>query len=205
MKSDITICTGIKDRYGSLFLNVISSMNRMKNNGRVALSVFDCGSENIEEHKEQLITFFNGDHVFSMENAPFARAHAFNRAVKQAQTEKVFLCDADMILPVDFVMLFDVFVGPNQVWFPTCFSLYKDRPPELHPENGYWRYPGHGMVGVYKSVYEKLGGLDEERYKTYGKEDDNFFQRVVNAGHRVDHSACPGLFHVWHENPHGHH
>lgn len=202
--TDITICTGIKDRTDYFFKCVIASLNECKQVNRIGLSMFDAGSKDYGRLVAILKERWHGELIINREDVPFARAYTFNKAVKQAKTDKVFLCDADMILPRNFVELYDAYVDTRSVWFPICFSLKKGRPAIIAEENGYWRKPGHGMVGIHKDVYLKLGGLDE-KFKTYGEEDGNFFSRVVKAGYNIHRTNCRGLFHEWHESDSGHH
>lgn len=182
---------------------LIRSLTSCRNQDKIKLSVFDCGSTDMtpDEFRKEVGRRWNGELILNVEKTPFTRSYSFNMAVKHASTEKVFLCDTDMLLPRDFVELFNANVGPKEVWFPICFSLNKDSEPVVGDENGYWRKSGHGMVGILKQVFNDIGRLDE-RYIHYGKEDDQFYQRTSNKGYRIIRFNTEGLFHIWHPSRH---
>ncbi|WP_422115740.1 glycosyltransferase family 2 protein [Brachybacterium sp. UNK5269] len=56
-----------------------------------------------------------------------------------------------------------------------------------------------GLVGLRRSVWERLRGWDE-RMHTYGGEDTDFAKRVRRAGARIDWLDEPGvaMYHMWH-------
>lgn len=195
-KDMITICVGIYNRSFSLINFLIPSMNKCEDSSRLALSVYDCGSTDIEDLRSKIEKLWKGTLIFRCEKRRFSRSYAFNQAIYQAPSNKVFRCDADMSLPHNFVKLFDRYVTEYSVWFPICFSLYKNKPLEIKEGNGWWRGEGHGMVGIWKENFELLGGFNE-KFKQWGQEDDDLFVRA-HLHFKVFRDKCYGLFHHWH-------
>ena len=65
-------------------------------------------------------------------------------------------------------------------------------------ELGYWRIYSFGQVSVYKSDFTLVGGFDTG-IKGWGKEDVNFFERVLNSTLSVFRAPDPGLIHLYHD------
>jgi hypothetical protein len=191
----IGICIGIKNRTEMLRKWVLPSLDKMAKKDQILLSFYDCGSE--DGLKEAIEDSWKGPLIFTSHQERFTRSHSLNNAVIQCACEKVFLCDADMVLPVNFVDQFELNVGPGKVWFPICFTLRKVKPPEIDPTFGWWRESGLGMVGIRRDDFMALGGLSLS-FTDWGGEDGDLFNRCKTAGYQVTRENCHGLFHVWH-------
>jgi len=194
----ITICTGIfnrSDNYLNLFLPSVASCS---NKDLISLSVFDCGSNDVENLEQQIKNIWAGDLDYNLKHMPFTRAKSFNRAVKYAKTKYVFLCDADMTIPKDIVLLVNRYVAYKRVWFPKCFFLYKNMNSKQLYKNGEWlNYDATGMVACLKSDFLAIGGLDET-YLTWGGEDTDLWKRFHEAQFIVIRNKQRGLLHHWH-------
>lgn len=193
----ISICVGIKDRTSSLVRNLISSLNNCIGKENLELSIFDCGSSDVPSLLETIREYWKGKLVYRREERNFERSYSFNRAVEQSSYYYIFLCDADMSLPEDFIFQYDKNVNSFTCWFPICFSLAKGKKREVNEDNGWWRESGFGMVGISKEQFLRLGGLNEN-FKTWGGEDNDFYNRIDIIKIR---KRCYGLFHNWHPSP----
>jgi hypothetical protein len=162
----------------------------------LALSVFDCKSTDVGDLKSDIEQVWKNKLIFKSEDRDFSRAYTFNQAVHRSESNKVFICDADMSLPVDFVEQYNKYVGKTTVWFPICYSLFKDKKSEIVKGNGWWRGEGHGMVGILKENFELLKGYSLN-FKKWGGEDDDLFVRT-HFYFRIIRKKCKGLFHNWH-------
>lgn len=194
---NITICVGIKNRSRTLFNNLIPSMNAMKKNNYIELSIVDCNSDDVSNLEEEIRQHWKGFLTFSVLDEDFSRTRTLNAAVAQAKTHKIFICDADMTLPVDFYDQFIVNVDNVTVWFPICYSLYQDKPAIISKGNGWWRREGWGMMGINKCNFDFVGGYDSTNI-TWGGEDNDFYRRIRKVDANIIRSKCYGLYHVWH-------
>lgn len=152
-----------------------------------------------------------GKHTTNINRAQ-ARNEAFSLVPSPQSDDLVFFVDCDMVLPSGFSSLVRSHVGPGRVFFPICYSLYKDSPavvngdgPPFHKNgstaNGWWRDSGRGNCGFTVADFQTLGGWDGERFGTrYGREDDDVFWRAV-AQYAVHRERVPGFFHQWHDRP----
>lgn len=194
----ITICTGIYNRSDNYLTIFLPSVATCSNKDLITLSVFDCGSNDVEHLEQKIRNIWDGDLHYNMEHMPFTRAKSFNKAVKYAKTNYVFLCDADMTIPKDIVLLVNRYVASKRVWFPKCFFLFKNMHSKQLYKNGEWKnHDATGMLGCLKFEFLAIGGLDET-YVTWGGEDTDLWRRFHKAQFVVIRNNQKGLLHHWH-------
>lgn len=196
----VTICTGLYNRSDMYLNKLLERVNQTTNKHLITLSVFDCGSTDLKSLEESIRKKWAGKLVFCQEKAPFSRAFAFNKAVNNAPDEIIFICDADMWIPENIVELCNNFVGHKRAWYPIVFTLYRDKPPVIHKENGFWMiYSGKGMLACLKNDYQELGGLNE-KFTEWGAEDDDLWERMVRNRFTIIRNKQQGLIHHWHQS-----
>lgn len=195
---ELSICVGIYNRSDIFLKHFVSSLSQCEHLDLIELSVFDCGSNDIENLEREIKKIFSGKLIFRSEPIPFARSKAFNEAVKQSSHELVFLCDADFSLPKNLVQKCSNYVGKNRFWFPIVFYLYKNRPEVFGLDNGEWMlWGGKGLVACNKKEYFKIGGLSET-FVSWGGEDEEFYLRCYANKMMVIRSRESELLHHWH-------
>lgn len=193
----IAVCVPIRNRTHNLINHIIGSLNKCVFKDRIILSVYDCGSDDIDNLEDEIRKRWKGELVFTTEQVPFSKTYALNKAIKQSPTDRIFCCDADMTLPKMLVLMYDACVGPGVTWFPIYFSLYKDKPRRISPTNGWWRNEGFGLMGVLRPDMEIIGGFDES-FTKWGDEDTEIAERTLSNGLKMFRYNCWGLYHNWH-------
>ncbi|MCG9881497.1 MAG: galactosyltransferase-related protein [Bacteroidia bacterium] len=195
---NLSVCVGIYNRSEIFLKHFVPSLAACNHATLIELSVFDCGSNDIQNLEQEIKKIFPGKLLFRSEPIPFARSKAFNEAVKQSSHELIFLCDADFSLPQELVQLCSNFVAPKRFWFPIVFYLYKNMPEVYGKTHGEWMlWGGKGLVACMKQDFWNIGGLDEA-YKTWGGEDEEFYLRCYANGLSVIRSRESQLLHHWH-------
>lgn len=123
-------------------------------------------------------------------NMPFSRSVYLNAGLSSInENSYVFISDADIILPNQFISLFLRKVNAKKAWFPICNLLGKDGSVlEKYPE-------GTGLVGF---KYDKELKYNES-YKSWGNEDWDFLFKIVKTGKHVARSQNDGFLHLYHE------
>ncbi len=197
MRKNISICISIKNRSHQLINYLLPSLQKTSNKELIDLSIYDCGSEDVADIEKEIKNLWGGSLVYKGDNIAFYKTLSVNRAVKQSLSDFIFLCDADMTLPPDFTDQYWANVDTEACWFPICYSLHKDKPQVISNENGWWRATGTGMVGMSKHNFLTVGGLDE-KFKTWGGEDDDLLNRCKLKNFKINRANCIGLFHNWH-------
>lgn len=194
----VTICTGIKNRTQAYLSQVVESCKRTHHPHLIELSVVDCSSDDIDNLEQAIKKNWNGPLHFSVLNIPFMRSHSFNKAVEQSITDIVFLCDADMTVPPDIVKLCNNYTGKKISWFPIVYNLFKNKPPVIAEGNGEWLvFRGKGMMACEKKDFIEAGKLSEA-FTTWGGEDDEFWERLLQKHFIIIRNKQPGLLHHWH-------
>lgn len=194
----ISICVGLKNR-SPLFLDkFVDSLAKCKNQKLIELSVFDCGSDDIEDLEAKIRERFSGKLVFRQEEMPFSRAASFNKAVIQSHNELIFICDADFSIPKQIVSMVNRYTLFHAVWFPIVFYLFKNKPEVFGKENGEWmQWGGKGILACQKSDFLKVGMLDE-RFVEWGGEDEELWLRFYRNGYAIIRNREKQLLHHWH-------
>ncbi|MBM3920361.1 MAG: glycosyltransferase family 2 protein [Sphingomonadales bacterium] len=192
-KETIWMCVGLKDRTENL-KRLVESLEKINANGSFALSVYDQGSTDADALHAWLKTNWSGLLLWKSEPADFTRTVAFNRAMKQATGDLIFVCDADMTLPNNLEKLLRRYVRPQSAWFPVCQG-------QLLPETPDWKWlsAGTGLFAGHKKWHGKAMVYDE-RFKSWGGEDWDMFFRFYQSGIMPLRTRCEGLYHHWHES-----
>lgn len=194
----ITICTGIYNRSDNYLHHLLASLNKASHPELIELSIFDCESDDIADLSLRIKEQWKGKLTFKSEKIAFSRSYSFNKAVAQANTSIVFICDADLSVPSNIVQLCNNYVGAKMVWFPIYFFLFKNKPIFVSKENGVWeQYGSKGMFACTKQAYQEIGGLNEE-YKVWGYEDTELWLRFHQANYIIIRNRQSQFFHHWH-------
>jgi len=188
----ISICIAYKNREQALINYLIESMNTCIDSDQFILCV---GSN--DPINDKILEKWKGPIEWNYIPGEFERSKNLNAAAKKSPEEKLFFCDVDMTLPEDFVQQYEENVASKKVWFPVCFSLAKEQERKIDNSCGWWRYTGYGMVGILKNDWLKIEKWNET-ITTYGREDNDFFERCKSHNFEIIIDPRFGLFHNWH-------
>ncbi|XP_076226559.1 chondroitin sulfate synthase isoform X2 [Nomia melanderi] len=140
----------------------------------------------------------------------FSRAVALDLgASKLNHDDLMFFVDVDIVFTASALHRIRANTLLNrQIYFPVVFSQFD--PKVVHADgkrhetfaideiSGYWRQFGFGIVSLYKQDYRTVGGFDLS-IQGWGKEDVDFFEKVVKSNLRIFRAADKGLVHVYHD------
>lgn len=140
----------------------------------------------------------------------FSRAVALDLgASKLNHDDLMFFVDVDIVFTASALHRIRANTLLNrQIYFPVVFSQFD--PKIVHKDgkrretfaideiSGYWRQFGFGIVSLYKQDYRTVGGFDLS-IQGWGKEDVDFFEKVVKSNLRIFRAADKGLVHVYHD------
>ena len=139
----------------------------------------------------------------------FSRSRALHLGMSKLHPhELAFICDVDMKVAAPFLDRCRAnTIRSRRVYYPEFFKLYnfdyvywnksKPKTVRLARENGHWAYYSFGMLCLYKSDYDAVGGMDT-KISGWGDEDVSFFQKVVRRRLEVMRTPDVGLVHRWH-------
>lgn len=192
----ICVCVGVRNRSEQLLKHLVPSLAQCASAKDIALSVLDCRSTDVPELAKEIRKIWTHKLYFKNSDKLFTRSSSINNAVKQSKESLLFLCDADISLPSDFVDLMKKNVKKNQTWYPICFSLFVNRPKIEKVDNGRWRKRGFGLVGIHREKFKEIKGYSET-FKSWGGEDTYMFTQTTGI---ISRTICKGLFHNWHSD-----
>ncbi|XP_034178749.1 chondroitin sulfate synthase [Osmia lignaria lignaria] len=141
----------------------------------------------------------------------FSRAKALNFGVSRLKNDDLMLfIDVDIVF--NEAALYRIRANTifgKQVYFPVVFSQYdpkivyrqeKTRQDtfSVNEVTGYWRQFGFGIVSLYKQEYKTVGGFDLS-IQGWGKEDVDFFEKLIRSNIKIFRAADKDLIHVYHD------
>ena len=156
------------------------------------------------KYKKAKISVVEGSGVFS-------RGRALHLGMSSLTPEELaFHCDVDMTIQTPFLQRCRKnTIRGKRVYYPEFFKLYNldylyiNRPrPKTIPlkrKHGHWASYSFGMLCIYKSDYDEVGGMDTSIIG-WGEEDVKFFKMVLKKKNlEVFRVPDTGLTHRWHE------
>jgi predicted glycosyltransferase involved in capsule biosynthesis len=156
---------------------------------------------------------FPFEHIFVKSSYVFNRSLCINVGVRQALADKIFICDADTLLPTqEFVKAYtelDYFdcVKPYNQIKPISIDesfMHVDQITQMlnHPQDKRPSYPidiskfGAGIVMFKRDMFIKMGGYDEQ-IQGWGLEDQLMAYKILKFS---DYRSLEGtLYHIQHE------
>ncbi|CAL4095283.1 unnamed protein product, partial [Meganyctiphanes norvegica] len=201
-------------RFMGDFKNVC--LEREENVGLVVvLFRTSVGEEDSTENVEALVSSLQLDYpntrlTVIQANTSFARAMALELGASQCESNDLMLfIDVDMTFTsgtLDRVRLHTI--QGVQAYYPIVFSEFDPSVDErkdakeydhmvINEEFGYWRNFGFGIVSMYQSDLQKVGGMDTS-ILGWGKEDVDLYEKVLKSSINIFRAADPDLVHVFH-------
>lgn len=199
----ISVCVALKNRSRvvledgqvlELFPNFVRSLARMAKEfaeqGTLELVVADFQSDDWPL-KEWLSGFAGAVQVtiVQVEGRGFSRGHGLNRAIAASTSDRLFLCDADMLLESGAIQKAIRIIDSGKAWFPTYQCLDQNGLSEV------WQDLSYGMAALSRKAFDEAGSVPE--FESWGGEDDLFHEAVSHTTDVV-RERCLTLKHQWH-------
>ena len=120
----------------------------------------------------------------------FSRGLGLNLAANAAKSDFLLFADTDLLLGSEVIDSGLTFLLENKAYFPILYYFN-----DTTHTDGWWNHYSYGNCFVTKKMFNEAGQWPE--YKTWGKEDDHFFENVGKVA-EVVREQSGGFFHQWH-------
>ncbi|XP_073231910.1 beta-1,4-N-acetylgalactosaminyltransferase 3-like [Porites lutea] len=187
-------------RWALYFIKNIAEITRQTKDLNVRVIIIDYESTDIN-----IEAVLNKSSLRQFTVVRIPREEGFKRAVAlQLGAEAVkdphsvlFLCDLHLKIPSNLIPTIRKHCIEGKMAFaPVVKRLKCGYYPDL--PFGYWETLGFGLLAIYKSDFDRVGGMNVREFTKWGGEDWELLDRILMSGLEVERLKIPDFYHFFH-------
>ena len=191
----------IKDqrRWISCFLENVNKIYEQTNDKQFGVIIVDFNSKDLRVDQLMKHTLKLKHYKYIPMDGAFNKVRGQNMAISSVlnPNEIIFTCDLQLNIPINMIDSIRKHTTQGiSVYTPllrrlNCGVITFDGP-------GMWEVIGYGLVSMFKTDWEAIGGMSVEFGEKWGGEDWDLVDRVLRIGYHIHRLRMPALVHYYH-------